>query len=65
MVMCGSIAGLLLAGRAVLVDPLALGTLALIGTVMSVTWYLTFFPPAAYLRWVGLGSGEGADASAG
>jgi hypothetical protein len=60
VVLCGSVAGFLLAGRAVLVDPLSLCAIALAGTVMSVTWYLTFFPPAAYVRYVGRGQGEGA-----
>jgi hypothetical protein len=65
VVLCGSVAGFLLAGKAVLVDPLALCVIALTGTVMSATWYLTFFPPAAYLRYVGHGPGEGADAGPG
>ena len=59
VLLCGSVAGFLLAGRTVLLDPLALCAIALTGTVMSVAWYLTFFPPAAYLRYVGRGSGEG------
>ena len=59
VVLCGSVASFLLAGKAVLIDPLALCTIALAGTVMSVTWYLTFFPPAAYLRYVGHAPGEG------
>ncbi len=49
----------------VLIDPLALCTIALTGTVMSVTWYLTFFPPAAYLRYVGHAPGEGDGTSTG
>lgn len=57
VVLCGSVVGFLLAGKAVLVDPLALCAIALTGTVMSVSWYLTFFPPASYLRYVGRGSG--------
>lgn len=65
VVLCGSVVGFLLAGKAVLVDPLALCAIALTGTVMSVTWYLTFFPPAAYLRYVGHASGEETDTSPG
>jgi hypothetical protein len=52
VLLCGSVVSFLLAGKAVLIDPLALCAIALAGTVMSVTWYLTFFPPAAYLRYV-------------
>jgi hypothetical protein len=65
VVLCGSVVGFLLAGKAVLVDPLALCVIALTGAVMSVTWYLTFLPPAAYLRYVGHGSREGTDTSPG
>jgi hypothetical protein len=65
VVLCGSVASFLLAGRAVLIDPLALCTIALTGTVMSVTWYLTFFPPAAYLRYVNQGVGERGGTSTG
>jgi len=49
VVLCLSVIGFLQMGRAVLVDPLALCTMALCGLVMSVTWYLTFFPPRVYL----------------
>jgi hypothetical protein len=65
VVLCGSVASFLLAGKAVLIDPLALCTVALTGTVMSVSWYLTFFPPAAYLRYVGHAPGEGDGTSTG
>jgi hypothetical protein len=65
VVLCGSVASFLLAGKAVLIDPLALCTIALAGTVMSVTWYLTFFPPVAYLRYVGYAPGEGDGTSTG
>ena len=40
----------LLAGRAILVEPAALSVMAGTGVLLSATWYLTFFPPAAYLR---------------
>jgi hypothetical protein len=60
VVLCASVAGFLLVGRAVLVDPVALYTIALCGSVMSVTWYLTFFPPTAYLRLLRGASEDGA-----
>jgi hypothetical protein len=53
VVLCGSNVGFLLAGKAILVEPLALYTMALCGAVMSATWYLTFFPPAFYVRLIG------------
>jgi hypothetical protein len=60
--LCGSIVGFLLAGKAILIEPVALYTLALCGTVMSATWYLTFFPPAFYLRLIGGASHSGSAA---
>ncbi len=33
-------------------DHSALSTIALAGVVMSVTWYLTFFAPEGYRRWL-------------
>jgi hypothetical protein len=53
VVMAGSIAGSLVAGKAVLLDPLALGIMAASGLVMGSTWLLTFFPPRFYLRLIG------------
>jgi hypothetical protein len=50
--MAATIAGLLAAGRAVLLDPTALAVMAVCGVVMSATWMLTFVPPAAYCRWL-------------
>jgi hypothetical protein len=56
-VMAGSIAGFLVAGKAVLLEPLALGIMAASGVVMGSTWLLTFFPPRFYLRLIGGESG--------
>ena len=45
-----------------LIEPVALYTMALCGTVMSATWYLTFFPPAFYLRLIGSATPSGSAA---
>ena len=63
--LCGSNVGFLLAGKAILVEPAALYTMALCGLVMSATWYLTFFPPGFYLRLVGAASHAGSAARSG
>jgi len=62
VVLCGSNVGFLLAGKAILVEPVALYTMALAGSVLSATWYLTFFPPAFYLRLIGGASQSGSAA---
>ena len=62
VVLCGSNVGFLLAGKAILLEPVSLYTVALCGTVMSATWYLTFFPPAFYLRLIGGASHSGSAA---
>jgi hypothetical protein len=62
VVLCGSNVGFLVAGKAILVEPVALYTMALAGSVLSATWYLTFFPPAFYLRIIGGASESGSAA---
>ncbi|MFT5441253.1 MAG: hypothetical protein ACI8W3_000293 [Myxococcota bacterium] len=42
----------LLSGKMIMRDPLSLVVLGVIGTVLSVTWGISFFPPKAYVRWV-------------
>jgi hypothetical protein len=47
--------GLVIAGRrGVMIarDPAGLSAIAVAGVVMSVTWWLTFFAPESYRRWV-------------
>jgi hypothetical protein len=41
-------------------DPLVAWVVTLAGLVNAVVWWLTFMPPAAYLRWVGGSAAEGA-----
>jgi hypothetical protein len=53
VVLAGSLAGFLLARKAVLLEPWALGIMAASGLVMGSTWLLTFFPPRFYLRLIG------------
>lgn len=41
-----------LLGRNILTDPLSLMIMNVTGTVLSITWGLSFFPPKVYVRWV-------------
>jgi hypothetical protein len=50
--LCISLLYGVLRGVVIARDPVALYTIALAGVVMSVTWYLTFFAPERYRRWV-------------
>ena len=45
------IAGLL-AGRMLMRDPLSLAILSISGSVLAMTFYLSFIPPKVYVRWV-------------
>lgn len=45
------IAGLLM-GKLIMRDPVSLVVLGVVGTVLTITWGLSFFPPKVYLRWV-------------
>ena len=45
-----AVAGFMLAGMLVTRHPLALFTMSACGTILSLSWYLAFFPPRAYLR---------------
>jgi hypothetical protein len=40
-------------------DPLVSGCVTLAGLVNALVWWLTFAPPAAYLRWVRGDAAEG------
>lgn len=42
----------LLAGKMIMRDPFCLSMMGVMGSVLSVTWALSFFPPKAYIRWV-------------
>lgn len=50
--LCGGLALCVLAGMTLMVDPLPLNLIALTGAVCSVSWFLTFFPPEAYQRFL-------------
>jgi hypothetical protein len=41
------------AGLHIALHPVPLLTTAASGTLIAICWYLTFLPPAAYLRWIG------------
>lgn len=49
-ILCGGLALCVRAGMAIVVDAIPLSLVALTGSVASVTWFLTFFPPEAYQR---------------
>lgn len=51
--LCASIAAFLAVGIVYGRSPLALGTTAAFGAVISLSWYLAFVPPARYLRFIG------------
>jgi hypothetical protein len=47
-------------GKMVVADPFVSSCVTLAGLVNAFVWWLTFTPPAAYLRWVGGGAAQGA-----
>jgi hypothetical protein len=52
VLLCAYNIAFLLAGSSVIVDTAGLYTVAVTGSMLSATWYLTFLPPEAYLRLV-------------
>jgi hypothetical protein len=50
--LCGGLAFCVQAGMIILLDSIPLNIIALTGSVASVSWFLTFFPPATYQRFL-------------
>lgn len=59
VLLCTSNIAFLLAGISILAKPAALCIIALNGTVMAATWYLTFLPPERYLSFLRRSAEEG------
>jgi hypothetical protein len=59
-----SIIACVAAGMAVAVHPVPLLLTAVSGSVIAACWYLAFLPPEGYLRWIGDGAAQAADATA-
>ena len=51
-VLMGGIVACVLTRMTILHEPLPLAAMAASGAVMSGTWYLTFFPPRSYQRFI-------------